>query len=166
MLLVLRLIHVVGGILWAGFAIFIPTFLGPAIADAGPDGGKVMVALFRRGLMNIVPALGVLTLLSGFWLFWLASSGNPGYMGSRMGMALGTGGTLALLGFIVGMTVLRPSMMRVVAIAQQLPAATPADRERLQADVARFRARGAAAGRAVAALLLLAATAMAVARYL
>ena len=48
LLLVLRLVHVVGGILWVGFAVFVPFYLAPAIAEVGPDGGKVMAALQRR----------------------------------------------------------------------------------------------------------------------
>jgi len=165
MLIVVRFIHIVCGILWAGFAIFIPVYLGPAVAAVGPDGAKVMIALQKRGVMNVIPALGVLTLLSGFWLYWFDSAGGTAFMHSPTGMTFGTGGVCALLAFIVGVGVLRPAMMKVMAIAQRIPTAAPADKERLMAEAVRFRARGVASGLAVAILLLLAMTAMAVARY-
>jgi hypothetical protein len=167
LVLLLRFTHVVAGTLWVGFAVFVATYLGPAIQEAGPDGGKVMAALQRRGLMNVLPALALLTILSGTWLMWhdAAISGGA-FMRSPAGMVFGIGSLVALAGFAVGMTLLRPSMLRVLAIMASVPSAAAADRERLLAEAQRYRARGAAAGRVVAALLLIATVAMAVARYL
>jgi hypothetical protein len=167
LVLVLRFVHVVAGVLWVGFAVFVPAFLGPAVQETGPDGGKVMAALQRRGLMNALPALAVLTLASGAWLYWHLSSGlTAAYVTSPVGLAFGLGGLVALAGFAIGITVLRPSMLRVLAIMASVPGAPATDRDRLIGEAQRFRARGAAAGRAVAVLLLLATAAMAVARYL
>ena len=53
----LRLVHIVAGILWVGFAAFLPFYLVPAVAEAGPEAGKIMGALQRRGLMTVLPAL-------------------------------------------------------------------------------------------------------------
>ena len=47
LLIAFRLIHVVAGILWVGFAVFVPFYLSPALAEAGPDSAKVMAALQR-----------------------------------------------------------------------------------------------------------------------
>jgi hypothetical protein len=165
LVLVLRLIHVVAGAAWVGMAVFAGFYLTPAIQEAGPDGGKVMVALQRRGVMNLMPILAVGTLVSGFWLYWRASMGlNPGWSASAPGMAFGAGGVLALAGWVVGMAVLRPSMMRAATLAQGL-GGSPVDSER-GAEIARLRSRSASAGKTVAVLLLLAASLMAVARYL
>src|ERR687891_465683 len=49
-LILLRLVHVVFGALWVGMVVFTTFFLAPAVQDTGPDGGKVMAALQRRGI--------------------------------------------------------------------------------------------------------------------
>jgi hypothetical protein len=167
LVLLLRLVHVTVGVLWVGFAVFVPAYLGPAIQEAGPDGGKVMAALQRRGLMTALPVLAVLTLASGVWLYWSLSGGfAAAYLRTAAGHAYGIGGVIAIAGFAVGISVLRPSMLRVLSIMAAVPGAAAADRERLLGEAQRYRARGAAAGRVVAVLLLTATAAMAVARYL
>lgn len=158
LLIILRWVHVVLGATWIGFALMGPMFLMPAIADAGPDGGKVMGALQKRGLLHFIPAMAVLTLVSGFWLYWIVSNGFAReYMASRMGMALGTGGVIAVVAFLIGMIVMRPAMNRAVALMQ-----SGGD----MAEIQRLRKRGSATARFVAVLLVLAVSTMAVARYL
>ena len=39
-MIVLRLVHVLGGIIWVGSMTYMTFFLMPAIADAGPAGGR------------------------------------------------------------------------------------------------------------------------------
>lgn len=62
---------------------------------------------------------------------------------------------------------MRPAMLRATTLAQALGESTSeSEREERVAAIRRLRARGATAGRLVALLLLVAAAAMAVARYL
>ncbi len=74
--IVLRLIHIVGGALWVGMATFVTYYLQPAVQEVGPDGGKVMAVIQRRGIMTLIPILAVLTLLSGVWLYLRAAGGQ------------------------------------------------------------------------------------------
>lgn len=167
LLIVLRLIHIGMGAVWVGMALFTAALLMPAIQEAGPDGAKVAAGLQRRGLLTVLPILALGTLASGLWLYWIASGGfDPGYTGSRMGIAFGTGGALAILAFALGITMMRPAMMRANRLAQELAQAAPPDRERRAAEIQRLRARGATISRIVNVLLVLALAAMAVARYL
>lgn len=168
LLLLLRLAHVVGGALWVGMAVFTTVFLVPAIEEVGPDGGKVMAALQRRGIMTVLPVLALVTLVSGFWLYWRASAGQAAaFARSGPGIAFGVGGAASLLAYGIGITVLRPSMMRAASLmAGMSPGTTEAERAARMDEARRLRARGAAAGRLVAGLLLLALMTMAVARYL
>jgi hypothetical protein len=65
------------------------------------------------------------------------------------------------------MTVLRPSMLKAMALAQSLvPSTAPDERQRVTAEAQRLRERAASASRTTAWLLLFAVAAMAVARYL
>lgn len=168
LLLILRLLHIVLGSLWVGIIVFNAIFLGPVIGELGPDGGKVMGALQRRGMMTFLPLIGAATLLSGAWLLWEASLGfAPAYFRSGPGHAYSIGGALAIVGFLLGILVMRPTMLRVGVLAQGMAQVTSeterADRQR---TIQALRTRASTMGRAVAVLLVLATAAMAVARYL
>ena len=93
---VLRLIHILSGVYWAGTVFFFVTFLEPTIRSLGPDGGKVMIRLFERGYLKLLPIVAVVTVLSGLWMLWILSSGfDASYMRTTVGMSLSTGGSLA-----------------------------------------------------------------------
>jgi uncharacterized membrane protein len=167
MMLVLRLAHVVFGALWVGMMVFTVFFLGPAVAEAGPEGGKLMAALQRRRIMVIMPVVALITLVSGLWMFGRLAGGNPAaLMRSPMGQALAWGGAAAIVAFVLGIVVMRPAMMRATKLAESLATASPEERATRTAEIQRIRARGTVMGQVVAILLLIALAAMAVARYL
>ena len=158
MLLAMRLLHIVLGVFWAGALIFNALFLGPAIRDAGPEGGKVMAALLRRRFLDIMPVVAALSIAAGIWLYWFQSGGfQPAYMRSRMGMTIGFGALAAVLAFGLGVGILRPAMLKAMKLSQD-----PAQLTAAQA----LRTRAVLMGRVVAALLGLAVAAMAAARYM
>jgi hypothetical protein len=155
------------GVFWAGVMVFNALFLGPAIRDAGPDGAKVMAGLMRRRMLDVVPAAAVLTIVSGLWLYWRVSGGlAPAWIHSPVGMAYNLGGLAAIVGFAIGITVLRPSVLRAAALGQAAAQAAPAERDMQLAQVQALRQRAAAAGSWVAALLTVAVLTMAAGRYL
>lgn len=165
--ILLRIIHVLGGVFWVGATIFTAAFLLPALRDAGPDGAKVMEGVARRKFMEIMPVVAILTMLSGLWMFYRASGGfNAAYFGSRIGMGLSTGGAFAIIAFLIGMTVVRPSMMKATELGKSAMQASPEEKGRIMAAAGALRNRANKAGNIVATLLVLAAAAMAVARYL
>jgi len=166
LLLLARLLHIVLGTFWAGTMIFNAVFLAPAFQDVGPDAAKVAGALVRRRFMTIMPIVALVTILSGFWLYWRLSGGfDSGYMGSRQGQTLGMGAVAALVAFVIGISIVRPAMMRSGALGQRAAQAAGAERDALLAQVKAQRARSTLAGRWVAGLLTLALAAMALARY-
>lgn len=155
LLLLMRLLHILTGIFWVGTMMFNTAFLFPALKDAGPDGAKVAAGLAKRNFMVIMPVVALVTILSGLWLLWRVSGGfQSAFMSTGMGMAISLGATCAIVAFIIGVVVVRPAMVQSMALAQSDP-------QRAQV----LRVRGDVAGRVVTALLVLAATAMAVARY-
>jgi uncharacterized membrane protein len=155
---VLRLVHIVLGASWFGMMVLAQLFLAPAIGDAGPEGGKVMAALQRRKMMSVIPLFALATIVSGVWLIFAVYGGMAGFMASRAGQTFATGGTVAIVAFVIGIAVMRPAMVRLGSLSQD-PVAN-------RMEIQRLRARSAAAGRVVVALLALAVGAMAVARYL
>lgn len=166
-MIVLRFLHVVSGALWVGMFAFMTFFLMPAFGEVGPEGAKVMAAMAKRRIPVIMPVIALITLVSGFWLFQRLSGGQAGaLMATPVGKAFGIGGLAALLAFLVGVILGRPLMMRSMKLSERMTTASPADRSSITAEMQKLKVRSASLNRVVMALLLLALSAMSVARYL
>lgn len=168
LLLVLRLVHIVLGSVWVGIVVFNTIFLGPAVQELGSDGGKVMGVLVRRGMMTFLPIVALGTILSGVWLLWKVSLGfNEHYFHTAAGHAFAGGGAMAIIAYLIGITLLRPSMLRAGALAQGMAQVTDeTERSARQRQIQILRSRARRSGQVVATLLLLSTAAMAVGRYL
>lgn len=166
--MVLRVVHIVGGMFWVGATMFMSFFLAPVLASMGPAAGPVMGGLARRRLMTILPVAAVLTMLSGTRLMMIASAGfQAAYFHSPSGRAFAWGGTIAIVAFVFGMGFSRPAMMKAGALSQQLASATDeATRSRLGAEIDAARRRGTVGGAIVLTMLLVAVVLMSIARYM
>ena len=166
-LILLRIVHIVGGVFWAGAILFVVHFLEPAVRDAGPDGAKVMQALRKRRYLEVVPTFAFLTLVSGFALYWRTFGRlHPGPGASGTELALGLGGFASLVAFVIGLSFLRPSALRIGTLGAELAQAPDEKKAALQEEIGRLRLRMRKSGRWVAALLGVAILSMAVGRYL
>jgi hypothetical protein len=147
---------------------FFVTFLEPSLRSLGPDGGKVMIRFFERGYLRLLPSVAIVTILSGVWLLWIVSGGfDPAWMRSGSGIALSTGGTIAIIAFALGLAVMRPAAVHIWDIARRLPQETDeAVRNALMAEMGRLRGRSQLGARLVFSLLVVAVGLMAIARYL
>ena len=153
LMIVLRLVHIGSGAMWVGMMAFMTFYLTPALAEVGPDAGKVMQALQKQKIMIVMPVIALLTIISGIWIMMRLYAGPSDFAASRMGMALNVGALSAIVAFLIGIIFMRPLMEKAMTTTD------PAEAQKL-------RARGATLSRWVARLLMLALGAMAVARYL
>ena len=165
-LLVLRLVHVLGGIFWVGSALFMAIFLFPALANAGPAAGQIMGAMQRRRIFVVLPVVAVLTVLSGVRLMQLTSNGfSAAYFNSPSGRVFAWGGTFAIAAFLIGIFIARPVGLKLARLGA-LPAPDgAAEQQRRNAERARLQRLVTIFGVVNLALLLTAAAAMATARY-
>ena len=165
--LVLRLVHILSGIVWLGSGIYAIFFLIPALANNRQLMPQVMEGLQRRRAFVILPTAGLLTILSGIRLLWIDSAGfADSYMETGTGRAFSIGGVAAIIALLLQVFVSRPTGVKLGAVAAQLAASpAPNERERLTAEADRLRRRNAIASLAAVLSGLLAASAMAVARY-
>ena len=168
LMIALRLVHIVLGSVWVGIVVFNTIFLGPAVQELGSDGGKVMGVLVRRGMMTFLPVVALGTLLSGVWLLWKVSLGfNEHYFHTAAVHAFSGGGAMAIIAYLIGITVLRPSTLRAGALAQGMAQVTDeTERSARQQQIKILRSRARRSGQIVATLLVLSTAAMAVGRYL
>jgi hypothetical protein len=165
--LVLRLIHVVVGVVWGGAIVFIAAFLLPALRGVGPASGPVMGYLVEKKKMPMYLMAGVaLTVLSGLTLYWNDSSGfHSEWMKSGPARTFGAGGVLAIIVAIMGMTINAPAAKKMAAIGAAVRASGGPPSAEQAAELARLQARLAGAMKVAAVLVIAAAALMAVARY-
>ena len=166
--IVLRLVHILGGIFWVGSGLFTAFFLVPALAKSGPAAGQIMAALQQRRLFTVLPIVALLTIFSGLRLMWLTSAGfDPVYFAGPVGRTFSMSGGFAILAFILSLAVARPAAVRAASLGASLATAPDeATRTRLTAQLTGLRRRGAIASTVVLVLFVLGAAGMAVARYL
>lgn len=168
MLFVLRVLHIVLGVFWAGTIIFIAAFLAPSARALGPAAGPMMGQLMQvRKLTTWLIASGVVTVLAGLLLLWHASGGfKPEWMGSPMGIGYSTGGLLAIVGLLIGITQNAPTARKIAAVtARRAGSAAPPTPEEV-AELQRLNAKMGLLGKVTAGLLAGATFLMAIARYL
>lgn len=166
-MIVMRLIHIVLGVFWAGTIFFFVIFLEPAVRAAGPDGARVMQGLQQRQYLNIMPVIAGLTILSGIALYWRLSGGlSVAWITSDYGLSLTVGGVASVLAFAVGLLGMRRAALRAAGLSAELQqSAEGAAREALQAEIQALRQQARRSAHWVAALLAVAVAAMAVGRY-
>ncbi len=167
MLILLRLTHVLFGVFWAGTAMFNAIFLIPAVRALGPAGGQVMQEIAgKRKLPVYFLVAGVLTVLSGFALFWHDSAGfSNGFMRSAGGMTFGAGGVLALIAVLIGIFVVTPAAMRLTKLGAAIAAGGKPPTPEQAAEVQGLQIRLGMMAMLAAGLLTITTICMAVARY-
>ena len=152
-LIALRILHIGGGVFWAGVTIFAAFFLEPSVSAAGPAGSEVMKRLNATRFHPVMIGLTLLTILAGLRLFWFASGGfNAAWMHSTSGMCYSIGAAAALVAFVIGAAVNGPTARKL---------GTESDAAQREALLARLRV----ATRATAWLLILTIVMMAIGRY-
>ncbi len=154
--LTIRVLHILGGALWVGVSVFAAYFLIPAVGDSGPEGGKVMQALERRGYIPLFPVLALTSILTGIWLYWRYTGGfSPEISRSHAGMAFGLGGALAVIAAIVGGALLSPAAIKVRKFMQEAATTSdPAARASAISQATAARQRMVAVARVAAWLLI------------
>jgi hypothetical protein len=164
--ILLRVLHIGGGVFWAGATFLFAGFIEPAAAAAGPEGGRFVQRLAGSGYAAAMTVAGLLAVIAGVWLFAIDSGGfQPAFMGSGTGVMLSIGGLSGLLGAVVGLGVQGRNAARLQALARAIPGQsggpTPEQLVQQQAILRKLRN----GGRLTALLLVVAVVCMATARY-
>ncbi|MBL8984201.1 MAG: hypothetical protein JNL26_18590 [Gemmatimonadetes bacterium] len=165
--LLLRLVHVLGGMFWVGAVLMTVFFLFKVVADMGPAGGQVTGGLMKHRYFDVLPAIALLTVLSGIDLLRRVSGGfQPAYMGSPIGITYSIGALAGLLALAVGVGVGRRMTVKALALGKELAAMPDGpDKAARMAELGTLRARSQMALRVAALLLVIASVCMAIARY-
>jgi uncharacterized membrane protein len=164
--ILLRLFHILGGIFWVGAMVVLAAFVLPAARATGSDSGRFMRSLMvHRRLPTYIGVSAALTVLSGVILYArLAAATHGAWAGSRPGIAYGAGGLAAILGAAIGGFIGSSTGRQMLAVGQTIGAAGPSPEQ--QSELDRLLGRMGLGARLSAGLLIVAAGAMAIGRYL
>lgn len=121
-LILLRLLHVVGGILWGGAAVFYLFFIKPSVQAIGPAGPEFMRSLAqRRKYPAFMMVTSSLTVLAGAVLLWATSAGlNHNWLRSGPGIGFTIGSIAALLSYLVGSIRIGPTSAKLARIGAEI----------------------------------------------
>jgi len=103
-LLILRLIHIVAGIIWGGGALIMEFFIGRSVVATGESGQAFVQHLMSKLRMhNFMTIMAVSTVLAGVLLYWHDSNGfTSGWMKSTPGIGVPIGAAFGLIAFVFG----------------------------------------------------------------
>jgi uncharacterized membrane protein len=160
LILLARVVHILGGIVWVGTMFTVATTILPIGAKHGAEGAGRWVGMITRKLGPTSGIAAVLTIISGGYLMAIIHPHNttPG------GIVLMAGAAAALLAFVVGFFFARPAAMKVGALNMQHAGAEPRSAEIAQ-EIAALQRRAAVSTKVTVVFLVLAVLAMACFRY-
>jgi len=103
-LLVLRLIHILTGVIWGGGALIMEFFIGRSVAGAGEAGQKFMQYLMGKLQMHkFMTAMAISTVAAGALLYWHDSDGlTSGWIKGGSGVGFTIGAVFGLIAFVSG----------------------------------------------------------------
>lgn len=163
----LRLLHIIGGVLWVGAVAALAWFIYPARTVLGDSAGKFMQELMlKRKLSNYIGGAMILTVLSGLAMYVRLTMVSDGaFASSRTGMVLGLGAIAAIAAAGVGGGVAGRAARTMAQLGEQIRTSggPPTDSQRAEMD--RLQMRQGWALRTAASLLVVTVAAMAIARY-
>ena len=163
----LRAAHVLLAAVWVGATVFTSILLMPVIEGSGPVGGQIMQNLEKKGMTAFFAAMGGTTVLTGIYLYWRFTGGfSPEVSSSHAGMAFGIGGVCGILAVIIGGSVIGRSSRRMLAVMEQVPSASAAQKATLLQEAETLRGRMKTFGSIVLLLQIIALLTMAVGHYI
>ena len=98
---VLRLLHIVAGLIWVGAALLMSFYIEPAARSSGSDGSRFLRALYSgTSFPRLIPLWALVTTTAGLLLYGMLSYHEA--MSSVMGLVLTIGAFFGLLAFAHG----------------------------------------------------------------
>jgi hypothetical protein len=164
--LVLRVLHVGGGVFWAGATFVFAGFIEPTAGAAGQDGARFLQRLAGGGYPPTMAVAGLTAVLAGIALLWIDSGGfQPAFMGSPLGVALSIGGACGIVAAVLGIGLSARNAMRLQRVAAAIEAQKGSPSSEQLAQVAAIQGQLRLGGRLTAWLLGVTVICMAIARY-
>jgi hypothetical protein len=133
-MLVFRVLHIGGGVLWVGSTFLFSAFIGRAAAAVGPAAGPMLHQLVvEEKVTKAITGLSVVTVAAGGFVYWhdLQIAGSlADFVGTDFGLALTIGAALGITAMFWGISQVGQKIEQMVAFAgTALTAEGPPDPE-------------------------------------
>lgn len=124
-MLVLRFIHIVSSVCWAGGAFVFFLFVEPTAKAMSPTGMQFVQHMVNKRRYSVFMGItSTLTVLSGALLLWQRASENwLAYMQTGPGLGFALGSAVGIAVYFVGMLGIKPRAERMAAIAAEIQVA-------------------------------------------
>ena len=164
-MLILRLIHIIFGVFWAGASFFLVTYIAPTAAATGPEGQKFMQHLTLKTRLSVGLAVaGLLTGLSGIIMYILITDLDVDIMSGTYITVITIGGVFGIVGWFAGYALIARRTNKMKSIAEEIASAGGPPSPEQQAEMQSLAQDAAQGGRITAVLLLIAVLLMAAAQ--
>jgi len=166
-MLIMRLIHILSAVFWAGGIFMLGMFIMPSINTSMPEGAKVMQRMIGAyHFPNYMIIAGSLTVLSGLAMYDnLSRHFSIDWIGSAHGMTLTIGGLSAITAFSLGLLINKPRADKMGRIGKEIMQAGGKPTEAQIAEMTKLRLGITSLTKFMAVLVLIAVICMAAAKY-
>jgi putative copper export protein len=162
----LRLIHIAGGVFWAGAVWLFARYVEPTATAAGPEGGRFLQRFAGSGYTPAVMSAGLGTIVAGIALMWIDSGGfQPAFMGSHFGIVLSVGALSAVVAAVFGLGLGARNALRLKAVGAAVQGQPGGPTPQQVAEMQEIQGKLRTGGRVAAVLLGVTVVCMAIARY-
>jgi len=124
-LIVLRFVHVIASVCWAGGGFIFFLFVEPTAKSMAPMGMQFIQHMtVKRRFSIFMVVSSTLTVLSGALLVWQAASGQwLAWIKTGPGLGFALGSLVGVVVYCVGMFMVNPRALRLAQIGQEIQAA-------------------------------------------
>jgi len=121
-LIVLRFVHLVASVSWAGGGFVNFLFIGPTAKDLAPAGTQFLAHMAGKRRFNPFMVINsTLTVLSGALLLWAATGGELGtYMQTGPGLGFALGSLAGVVVYFVGMFGIGMPLGKLTKLGEQI----------------------------------------------
>jgi len=120
LIIILRLVHIFGGVAWAGASFFVGGVISPMVQSDESARPFMQKLNTRSKFYPYMALMATLTLLSGLILYWMLSGFRADFITSGRGLTLTIGSLAGLIAWIMGMTNQQPTGKRMKALVAQI----------------------------------------------
>lgn len=166
LMIILRVIHVLSGVFWVGFAIFNLAFLQPTIRATGAEGQKTLQYLMRKTrLMTTVYVAATLTMFTGLIQLGIISNLQHSFINSSWGLIITLGSLSGIIAWFIAIHFIRRIFNQMGVVGAELQSSDgPPNPEKLSEMQALVERLGKV-GKTALVFMIISVVGMAAARY-